>query len=158
MIGRWADSLHLFLLSSLLKIVSRGRWSEDTGLLRDALRPEPDPFALDAYTWGVFTVWLLLTPLFGLAMVGAGTLSSVVGWHGGRSVAFVVGSFFGAFSIVGTFDALWRYYFARAARRRYTATGAVDDRARSWMQAARLDDGVLVWQLLAGAFLAWRST
>lgn len=153
-IGRWTDSLNLFLITRLVRVTLRDR-SGGADVFGAAVLPDASPSNVKGYVEAVCWLWIILASVCGVLTGGLTWLLDTVDGNQGNTIAVTIGTFLVAFCSVGAIDALWRYYFARAARRRYYQVLHVDDGVRQLIRIARLNDATIILQLAGAALIAW---
>jgi hypothetical protein len=124
-------------------------------MFRDALAPDPNPFYLEAFLVNVAVYWMALTIPFGLLMVACAYVGNRFWGLEGNAIGLAIGVFAPTFCIAGAFDAVWRLYFAKAARRRFTAAGEnLDAGVRRYLRIARVNDATLLLQFVGATLVS----
>lgn len=93
----------------------------------------------------------------GVGSIGIAYLLHLLFGSSGLGVGVRLFAFVGVVCLAGIVDTLWRSVITSIAERRYTRAEYKPDRVTAGlMRVARINDAVLLLQLVAGSLAAWR--
>ena|SRR5207245_4153600 len=156
-VGNWTDSLNLFVATTQLKKLRLGGSRHGTAfeMFKESLSADPNPIELHAYLTTVVVAWSNLILPFSLLTVGIAYVGDKLDGIRGNHIGLGIGMLPLGICLVGGADALWRRWFAKAARRHFLAADSIlDAHSRRLIRIARANDATIVLQTLAGLILA----
>lgn len=150
-----SDAVNRQLTVTFQRIVWRDR---NTDFIDSALGPEPPPTALYLYVYSVLVGWIAASLVSQLLIVAPAYVLTRLSGQDGNHVAVTALVFCASFCLTGALDALWRYYFALVAKRRYERNARVpDDDTRRLARIARFPTATLLLQAVVAVALAFAA-
>jgi hypothetical protein len=150
-----SDVVNRQLAVAFQRIVWRDR---NTDFIDSALGADPPPTALYLYVYSVLVGWVAASLASQLLIVAPAYLLTRFAGQDGNDIAVMALVFCTSFCLTGALDALWRYYFALAAKRRYEQNARVpDDDTRRLVRVARFPTATLLLQAVVAVALAFAA-